>query len=59
MIVGQSPAKMPTMSSNYALCDSILNSPWSKWNKAAAREQKFIELFYRATKKLVERKYNM
>ena len=59
MIVGQSPAKMPTLSSNYALCDSILNSNWGKWNKVAAREQKFIELFYRATKKLVERKYNM
>lgn len=59
MVVGQSPAKMATLSSNYALCDSVLNSNRGKWNKVAAREQKFIELFYRATKKLVERKYNM
>lgn len=59
MIAGQAPTKLFTLSSNYALCDSVLNSRWSKWNKAAAKEQKFIELFYRATKKLVERKYNM
>ena len=59
MIAGQAPTKLFTLSSNYALCDSVLNSRWSKWNKAAAKEQKFIELFYRATKKLIERKYNM
>lgn len=60
MIVGQTPAKMKmTLSSNYALFDNILNSSLGKWNKAAAKEQKFIELFYRATRKLVERKYNM
>lgn len=59
MVVGKAPAKMRKLSSNYALCDSVLNSNWSRWNKAAAREQKFIELFYRATKNLVEHKYNM
>lgn len=59
MVVGISPAKISSISSNYALCDSTLNSRWGKWNKVAAREQKFMELFYRATKKLVERKYNM
>ena len=59
MVVGKVPAKMHRLSSNYALCDSELNSSWSRWNKAAAREQKFIELFYRATKELVEHKYNM
>lgn len=59
MVVGKAPAKMRKLSSNYALCDSVLNSNWSRWNKAAAREQKFIELFYRATKELVEHKYNM
>ena len=29
------------------------------WNKAATREQKFMELFFRATEDLVEHKYNM
>ena len=59
MVVGKAPAKIYRLSSNYALCDSVLNSTWSGWNNAAAREQKFIELFYRATKELVEHKYNM
>lgn len=44
---------------NYALVDSILNTKWPNWNKAATREQKFMEIFYRATKDLVEHKYNM
>lgn len=44
---------------NYALVDSILNTPWRNWNKAATREQKFMELFYRATEDLVKHKYNM
>ena len=38
--------------------DSILNSNWPKWNKAATKEQKFMELFYRATSKLTLKKYN-
>ena len=60
MIVGQAPKKYGlSVSSNYALCDSVLNSSWGKWNCATSREQKFIELFYRATNKLIERKYNM
>ena len=42
----------------YALMDSILNSNWPKWNKAATKEQKFMELFYRATSKLTLKKYN-
>lgn len=46
---------------NYALVDSILNQSMGmdKWNKAASREQKFMELFYRATKDLVKHKYNI
>ncbi len=60
MVAGQAPAKiMGVMSSNYALCDSMLNSNWHKLDKTATKEQRFMELFYRATKKLVERKYNM
>lgn len=44
--------------SNYALMDSYLNSNWSEWNKTATKEQKFIELFYRATEELTLQKYN-
>ena len=43
---------------NYALMDSFLNTNWSNWNKAASKEQKFMELFYRATDKLTLKKYN-
>lgn len=44
--------------SNYALMDSYLNSNWSEWNKTATKEQKFIELFYRATEELTLQKFN-
>ena len=43
---------------DYALMDSFLNTNWPKWNKAASKEQKFMELFYRATAKLTSKKYN-
>ena len=43
---------------NYALMDSFLNTNWPKWNKTASKEQKFMELFYRATDKLTLKKYN-
>ena len=43
---------------NYALMDSFLNTNWSKWNKTATKEQKFMESFYRATAKLTSKKYN-
>ena len=43
---------------NYALVDSLLNKRWKKFNKAATREQKFCELFFRATEDLVNNKYN-
>lgn len=44
---------------NYALVDSILNTRWPNWNNPMCREQKFVEAFYRATKDLVEHKFNM
>lgn len=44
---------------NYVLMDSILNKRTPKWNPAMCREQKFMEVFYRATKDLVEHKYYM
>lgn len=46
------------LSKDYALLDSTLNTNWNKWNKTASKEQKFMELFYRATEKLTHQKYN-
>ena len=45
-------------SRNYALMDSTMNANWPKWNKTASKEQKLMELFYRATEKLTHKKYN-
>lgn len=56
---GVAPRKLFCLSSNYVLVDNILNERWKNWNNAASKEQKFMELFYRATDKLVEDKYNM
>lgn len=44
---------------NYDLFDDTLNSNWKGWNGAASREQKFMELFFRATEELTNEKYNM
>ncbi len=60
MVEGQSPKKMSrTISSEYALFDSVLNGSFKNWNKVSTREQKFVELFFRATEELVNKKYNM
>lgn len=45
---------------DYAIFDDCLNKSDSpKWNKNADKEQKFMEMFYRATETLTEKKYNM
>lgn len=59
MVNGYSPAKMKSLCRNYALMDSVLNRLWSDWNWAPGNEQQFIELFYRATKMVVDKKYNL
>lgn len=56
---GAAPRKSYCLSSNYALVDNVLNGRWKNWNRTAPVEQKFIELFYRATEKLVKDKFNM
>lgn len=50
--------KLFCLAKNYALVDSYLNANWPQWNKTASKEQKFIELFYRATEKLTLKKFN-
>lgn len=50
---------IPFLLKDYALFDNALNSNFRKWNKAANKEQKFMEVFYRATEKLVQQKFNM
>lgn len=61
IVNGKAPSKYypHLFTRNYALVDSILNKRWPKWNKAATREQKFMELFFRATEDLVKHKYNV
>lgn len=61
IVNGKSPSKyyLNLFKRNYALVDNILNKRWKGWNKAATREQKFMEVFFRATEDLVKHKYNI
>jgi len=52
---GEKPKKKLLSSNSYALFDSMLNRQKAVGNK----EQKFIELFYRATEQLLKEKFNM
>lgn len=54
----QKARKLPVLSRNYSLLDSTMNGNWKGWNKSASKEQKFMELFYRATDKLTLKKFN-
>ena len=58
LVNGQKARKLPVLSRNYSLLDSTMNGNWKGWNKSASKEQKFIELFYRATDKLTLKKFN-
>lgn len=58
LVNGQKAKKLPVLSRSYALLDSTLNSNWSGWNKSASKEQKFMELFFRATEKMSFKKFN-
>jgi len=57
LINGQKPARVNSLKSNYALFDDRLNSLQSSLTNDACIEQKFIELFYKATEKLVSEKF--
>lgn len=55
IVKGEKTKKVASISSNYALYDSFLNS----YKKVAlSTEQQFLELFYDATNRLVDKKYN-
>ena len=56
MVNGIEPRSMKCLSSNYALVDNQLNK--QKTVKAASQEQRFMCLFYDATKQLVKHKLN-
>lgn len=58
LVNGQKARKLPVLSRNYSLLDSTMNGNWKGWNKSASKEQKFMELFYRATDKLTLKKFN-
>lgn len=58
LVNGQKAKKLPVLSRSYALMDSTLNGNWPGWNKSASKEQKFMEIFYRATDKLTLKKFN-
>lgn len=52
----KAPRKLRTLSKNYALFDNFLNK--IKLDKTNSQAQQFTTLFYKATKNLVENKYN-
>lgn len=58
LVNGLKARKLPVLSRNYSLLDSTMNGNWKGWNKSASKEQKFMELFYRATDKLTLKKFN-
>jgi len=57
MIKGETPAKVMSLKSNYALFDNKLNS--TKVRRDASKEHIFIELFYSAINELVTLKFRL
>lgn len=56
IVKGRTARKLLTINSNYALYDNMLNK--QRISAASKTEQQFIELFYRATNELVDKKFN-
>lgn len=59
MVKKLEPAKLPTLNSNYALFDSVLNKEAKSLSMDNSPEERFVELFYRATDTLTEKKLRM
>ena len=57
LVKGVKPRKLFTTDSNYYLFDNRLNGTRGN-SRSGAKEQQFMELFYRATDKLTLKKYN-
>lgn len=56
LIVGEPPAKVLSLKSNYALFDDYLNSKQGKLKTDGKKEQLFVELFYNAIEALAQAK---
>lgn len=59
LIKGLKPRRLFKLSSNYALFDDILNSEQKNLIKDSGKESCFIELFYKSTDKLVDKKFRI
>lgn len=60
MVKGIKPRKILTeLNSNYALFDSVLNRNAKHISMELSIEERFIELFYKATRELTEKKLNI
>lgn len=59
MVKKLDPAKLPTLNSNYALFDSVLNKEAKSLPMDNTAGERFVELFYRATDTLTEKKLRM
>jgi len=59
LIKGEIPAKVYKISKNYALYDDYLNDFRTKVRKDASKETIFMELFFKATEKLVIDKFRL
>ena len=59
LIKGETPAKVASLKSNYALFDHYLNTKQDKIKNDSNPEQIFVELFYNAIEELVKSKFRM
>ena len=59
LVKGMDPAKIRTFASNYALFDRFLNDEQLNVKKDSNIESRFVELFYKATKKLTKEKFRL
>lgn len=58
-VKGVPPAKLPNFNSNYALYDTFLNREAKSLSMDMNVNERFIELFYRATSALTSKKFRM
>ncbi|MDR2843737.1 MAG: hypothetical protein LBV57_03725 [Candidatus Symbiothrix sp.] len=59
LIRGLNPAKLLSLKSNYALFDDVLNDKQKDLKKDTGKEQRFVELFSRATDQLLKLKFRI
>jgi hypothetical protein len=59
LMKGESPVKIFSLKSNYALFDHLLNKKQAKIKRDASKAQIFMELFYLAIYELMKLKFRM